>query len=187
MYSVSEFRKGLKVEIDGTPYLMVEHQFVKPGKGQAFSRTKLKSLLDGRVIDRTFKIVEKVKKADVTDHKMQYLYQDNEGFHFMDTETYEQSMITADILGDTANWIAENETVTVLKFNGRPITVDLPKYVVLEVTYTEPGHKGDTATGATKTAQLSSGAEVQVPLFINQGDLLKIDTEEGKYKERVRK
>jgi len=187
MYSVSEFKKGLKLEIDGQPWLMVDHQFVKPGKGQAFNRTKLKNMVDGRVLERTFKIVEKVKKADVTDHNMQYLYNDPNGFHFMDADTYDQIALTPDQMGEASKYIAEDETVRVIKFNNIPISIDLPKYVVLQVTYTEPGHKGDTAQGATKNATLSTGAEIQVPLFIKKDEWLKIDTETGKYKERVNK
>ena len=187
MYSTSDFRKGLKVEIDGVPYQMVDHQFVKPGKGQAFSRTKLKSLLDGRVIDRTFKIVEKVKPADCSEHTMQYLYQDPDGYAFMDMESYDQIHISEEALGDTALWLAEEAEVTVLKYKGNPINVEVPNFVVLEIPHCEPGVKGDTATGATKPATLSTGAIVQVPLFVNQGEWLKVDTREGKYVERARK
>ena len=187
MYSVSEFRKGLKIEIDGHPYLMVDQQFVKPGKGQAFSRTRLKSLLDGRVIDRTFKIVEKVKPADVSEGPAQYLYADGTEYHFMDNESYEQFTVSGEVLGDTINWMQDNAEVQVVRWNGKPISVDLPNFVVLEVTECEPAVKGDTATGASKQATVETGAQVSVPLFINLGDRLKIDTREGKYVERVRK
>ena len=186
MYATNEFRKGLKIEIDGEPYLMVEAQFVKPGKGQAFTRTRLKSLVSGNVIDRTYKSGEKVAKAPVEETDMQYLYSDGEDFNFMDLNRYETIAIPQDQLDDAWKWFRESLEVKVLMYKGRAISVELPNFVNLEITYCEPGVKGDTATGATKLATLESGAEVQVPLFINQNEKIRIDTRTGSYVERVK-
>jgi elongation factor P len=186
MYSTPDFRKGLKIELNGEPFAIVEFQHVKPGKGGAFVRTTLKSLVSGNVIDRTFRSGEKVDKPDLEEKEMQYLYESEGEFHFMDSETYEQSFLTADQLGDARNYLQENVTVTVLFHNGKPIGVDVPIFVELTVTAAEPGIKGDTAGGATKPATLETGMTVQVPLFVNEGDVLKIDTRTGKYIERVR-
>ncbi len=186
MYSTPDFRKGLKIELNGEPFTMVEFQHVKPGKGGAFVRTTLKSLITGNVIDRTFRSGEKVDKPDLEEKEMQYLYESEGEFHFMDSETYEQSFLTAEQLGDARNYLQENVTVTVLFHNGKPIGVDVPIFVELTVTAAEPGIKGDTAGGATKPATLETGMTVQVPLFVNEGDVLKIDTRTGKYMERVR-
>jgi elongation factor P len=186
MYQTNEFRKGLKVEIDGEPFLMVEAQFVKPGKGQAFTRTKLKSLISGNVIDRTYKSGEKVPKAAVEESDMQFLYMAGEDYNFMDLGTYETIDNTKDQLDDAWKWLRESLVVQVLMYKGLPISIELPNFVELEVTYCEPGVKGDTAQGATKVAELESGATVNVPLFINQGEKLKIDTRTGGYVERVK-
>jgi elongation factor P len=186
MYSTPDFRKGLKIELNGEPFAIVEFQHVKPGKGGAFVRTTLKSLVSGNVIDRTFRSGEKVDKPDLEEKEMQYLYESEGEFHFMDSETYEQSFLTADQLGDARNYLQENVTVTVLFHNGKPIGVEVPIFVELTVTAAEPGIKGDTAGGATKPATLETGMTVQVPLFVNEGDVLKIDTRTGKYIERVR-
>jgi elongation factor P len=186
MYSTPDFRKGLKIELNGEPFTIVEFQHVKPGKGGAFVRTTLKSLISGNVIDRTFRSGEKVDKPDLEEKEMQYLYESEGEFHFMDSETYEQSFLTAEQLGDARNYLQENVTVTVLFHNGKPIGVEVPIFVELTASSTEPGIKGDTAGGATKPATLETGMTVQVPLFVNEGDVLKIDTRTGKYIERVR-
>ncbi len=185
MYSVSDIKKGLKVEIDGKPYVVTYFQFVKPGKGQAFTRTKLKNLIDGSTLDRTFKIVEKIKPADVSSAQMQYLYNDGESYHFMDTETYDQVAIPASVIGDDARWLVEEMEVDVLFWEGSPVSIDLPNFVELQITYCEPGVRGNTAQGATKPATLSTGAEIQVPLFVENGTWVKIDTRTGEYVERV--
>ena len=186
MYSTPDFRRGLKIEMNGEPFVMVEFQHVKPGKGGAFVRTTLKSLVTGNVIDKTFRSGEKVDKPDLEEKVMQYLYESDGDFHFMDNESYEQSFLTEDQLGDARNYLQENVNVTVLLHNGKPIGVEVPIFVELTVTGAEPGVKGDTASGATKPATLETGMVVQVPLFVEEGDVLKIDTRTGKYIERVR-
>lgn len=186
MYSTPDFRKGLKIELNGEPYVIVEFLHVKPGKGGAFVRTTLKSMITGNVIDRTFRSGEKVDKPNLEEKVMQYLYESDGQFHFMDTETYEQSFLTSEQLGDARSYLQENVTVTVLFHDNKPIGVEVPIFVELTVASTEPGIKGDTAGGATKPATLETGMTVQVPLFVNEGDILKIDTRTGKYIERVR-
>ncbi len=186
MYSTAEFRKGLKVELDGAPYVIIEFQHVKPGKGGAFVRTKLKNLVTGRVLDQTFRSGEKVKKPDLAEREMQYLYRDGDDFMMMDTETYEQMPITADQMGEAALFLAENLTVKVLFFNKQPVAVELPASVELTVIETEPGVKGDTASGGSKPATLETGAVIQVPLFINAGDRVRVDTRTGTYLERAK-
>lgn len=186
MYSTPDFRKGLKIEINGEPFIIVDFLHVKPGKGGAFVRTTLKSLLGGNVIDRTFRSGEKVDKPDLEEKTMQYLYESDGQFFFMDSETYDQSFLTEDQLGDSKYYLQENVEIAVLFHNGKPIGVDVPMFVELRVASTEPGVKGDTAGGATKPATLETGMSVQVPLFINEGDVLKIDTRTGKYIERIR-
>ncbi len=185
MYSTAEFRKGLKIEIDGKPFVIVEFQHVKPGKGGAFVRTKLKNLETGQVLEQTFRSGAKVEKPDLEEKYMQYLYQEGDQYVFMDTQTYDQVFIASEYLGEAVNFMYPNIDVQVLYFKGKPIGVELPTHVVLEVTQTEPGVKGDTATGATKPATLETGYVVQVPLFVNQGDKLKIDTRTGEYLERA--
>lgn len=187
MYSVSEIKKGLKVEIDGKPYTVTYFQFVKPGKGQAFTRTKLKNLLTGATLERTFKIVESLKPADISDATMQYLYNDGEAFHFMNTETFEQIGIPVAVVGDDAHWLVDEMEVNVLFWEGKPVNIDLPNFVELQITYCEPGARGNTAQGATKTATLSTGAEIQVPLFVENETWVKVDTRTGEYVERVKK
>lgn len=186
MYSTPDFRKGLKIELNGEPFTIVEFQHVKPGKGGAFVRTTLKSLITGNVIDRTFRSGEKVDKPDLEEKEMQYLYESDGEFHFMENSTYEQLFLTAEQLGDARNYLQENVTVTVLFHNGKPVGVDVPIFVELKVTSTEPGFRGDTAAGGTKPAVLETGMTVQVPLFINEGDMLRIDTRVAKYVERVK-
>ncbi len=187
MYGTNEFRKGLKVEIDGEPYEMVECQFVKPGKGNAFTRTKLKSLVSGLVLDRTYKSGEKVDKAQLEEHAMQYLYEQDNQLHFMNMTTYEQVGIDKDKIGDGTAWMHENLEVSVLFHNGLPIAVDLPNFVELQVTQCDPGVKGDTKSNVSKPATLSTGAVINVPMFVSAGEWLKIDTRSGEYVERVKR
>jgi elongation factor P len=186
MYSTAEFKKGLKIEIDGTPYTIVDFQHVKPGKGGAFVRTKLKNLLNGRVVDQTFRSGEKVEKPDLMEREMQYLYADGDRYCMMDNETYEQIMLTEEQVGEARLYLIENLNVKVLFFNQGPLGVELPNFVELAVAQTEPGVKGDTAAGGTKPATLESGATVQVPLFISEGDRVRVDTRTGNYIERVK-
>lgn len=183
----SDIRKGLKMMMDGSPFVVVDFQFVKPGKGQAFTRIKIRNLQSGAVLERTLKSGEKIEKADVEDRKMQYIYQDGDGFVFMDATSGEQIAVAADKLGDDARWLTEGMEVAVTLFNGLPIGVDLPAHVVLQITSSEPGIKGDTASGATKPATLSTGATINVPLFVKEGEWVKVDTSEGRYIERVNK
>jgi elongation factor P len=186
MYSTAEFKKGLKVELDGVPYTIVDFQHVKPGKGGAFVRTKLKSLLTGRVLDQTFRSGEKVKKPDLMEREMQYLYREGDSFCMMDNETYEQIMLTEEQVGEARLYMTENLDVKILFFNQQPVGVEIPLFVELEVAQTEPGVKGDTAAGGTKPATLESGVTIQVPLFINEGDRVKVDTRTGTYIERIK-
>ncbi len=183
--STSEFRKGLKVELNGEPYLMVDFQHVKPGKGGAFVRTRLKSLLSGNIIEKTFRSGEKLDTPDLEERAMQYLYQEGENFIFMDNETFEQLSIPRDVIGSGLDFLKENMDVNVMFHNRKPIGVELPYFVELEVVRTDPGIKGDTASGGNKPATLETGAVVQVPLFVKEGDILKIDTRDGSYIERV--
>ena len=183
----SDIRKGLKLEIDGAPWVIVDFQFVKPGKGQAFNRMRIKNLLTGNTIERTYKIVETFEAADVEEITMEYLYQDGDGFNFMNQETFEQISIPESVVGDQKNFLVDNMKVQVLFYNGRPVSIDLPYFVELQITYCEPGVRGNTATGTTKQATLSTGAQVGVPLFIDQGEWIKIDTRTGEYVERVKR
>lgn len=187
MYSTSDFRKGLKVVFKGDPYIIVDFLHVKPGKGGAFVRTKIKNLLTGRVLDETFRSGEKLDQPDLEDKAVQYLYHDaKDGYVFMDNATYEQIHLTDEQVGDSRNFLLENMELTINLYQGQPIGLDLPTTVNLEVTKSDPGVRGDTATGATKPATLSTGLVVQVPLFINEGDTLKIDTRTGQYIERAK-
>ncbi len=186
MYSTSEFKRGLKIELDGTPFIIVDFQHVKPGKGGAFVRTKLKNLLTGRVLDQTFRSGERVKRPDLMEREMQYLYREGDQFCMMDNETYEQIMLTAEQVGEARLYLTENLNVKVLWFNQQPLAVEAPNFVELEVAQTEPGVKGDTAAGGTKPATLASGITIQVPLFLNEGDRVKVDTRTGSYIERVK-
>ena len=185
-YDTSDFRNGLKIEIDGAPYNMVYFQFVKPGKGTAFTRTKLKNMITGSVLERTYRSGEKVEAAEVDDQAMQFLYSDGEFHHFMNNETFEQVAIPSDTIEDEAKYLTENLDVDVLFFKGRAISVTLPNFVEDVIDYCEPGVKGNTATGATKPATLACGATVQVPLFIEQGERIRVDTRENKYVARVK-
>jgi elongation factor P len=185
MHSTSDFKKGLKILIDSEPYSIVDFQHVKPGKGNQFTRTKLKSLLTGSNLERTFKSGEKFEVPDVEYREMNFLYRDETGFNFMDQANYEQLSLNDQVVGDGANFLTENLEVKVCLFNGRAVGIELPKTVNLKVTSTAPGFKGNTVTGATKPATLETGHIVQVPLHIGEGDLLKVSTEDGSYSERV--
>lgn len=184
MYSTSDFRNGLKILLDGTPFEISYFQHVKPGKGGAFVRTKLRNLLTNTTVEKTFRAGEKVGIPDISELSMQYLYSDD-AFHFMNTENYEQLAVPAETVGDSALYLKENEVVKVLLFNGRVINIELPAFVVLAVAQCDPGLRGDTVSGATKPAKLETGATVQVPLFINEGDSVKVDTRSGIYIERA--
>jgi elongation factor P len=185
-YSTNEFRSGLKVMLEGEPCSILENEYVKPGKGQAFSRVKLRNLNTGRVWERTFKSGESLEGADVMELDMEYLYTDGEFWHFMLTDgTFEQHGADEKAVGDTIKWLKEQEVYTVTLFNGSPISVTSPNFIELEVTETDPGLKGDTAQGGSKPATLTTGAMVRVPLFINIGDKLKIDTRTGDYVSRA--
>ncbi|MBT8762353.1 elongation factor P [Desulfohalobiaceae bacterium Ax17] len=181
MLSTTDFRRGLKIEIDGTPYEIVDFLHVKPGKGGAFVRTKLKNLLTGGVVDQTFRSGEKVGKPDLETREMQYLYHDGSGYVFMDLTTYEQINVPDETLKEKGGFLKDGQEVRVLVYNGQPIDMDLPAAVILEVTETEPGLKGDTVSGATKPATLETGLVVNVPLFINTGDKIKVDTRTKEY------
>ena len=184
--STTEFRNGLKIELDGEPYVIVEFQHVKPGKGGAFVRTKLKSLKTGNVIDRTFRSGEKVDLPDLEEKKMQYLYAADRDRVFMDTQNYEQVTLNEQQLGDSMNWLKENMEIRVLYHRGTPISIEVPMFVELVIARTDPGVRGDTASGGSKPATLETGAVVKVPLYMNEGELVKIDTRTGTFIERVR-
>ena len=185
VYDTSEFRNGLKILIDGEPFEIVGFQHVKPGKGSAFVRTRIRSLISGRVLEPTLKSGEKVGRPDMEDKEMQYLYKDGEHFVFMDQKNFEQTHIDAKSIGDRLNFLKENMTASILFWNGRALTVELPNTVELKVTKCDPGVRGDTVSGAMKPATLETGFTLNVPLFINEGDILKIDTRNGAYLTRV--
>ena len=187
MYETSEFRKGLKIEIDGNPYIMIDCQFVKPGKGQAFTRTRIKNLATGAVLDRTFRSGERVDKPQLDEMPMQFMYAVGDSYHFMNNQTYEQVEVPREQLGDSWQWLVENMDVTVLFHNGIAISVDVPIFVELHITECEPGVKGDTRSNATKPAVLSTGAKIQVPLFVENGEWIRVDTRTGSYVERVKR
>jgi len=181
----SNFRNGLKIELDGEPFVMTYFQHVKPGKGGAFVRTKLKNLRNGRVQEKTFRSGEKVSEAEVEEKQMQFLYKDGASYVFMDGETYDQVPFSPDQIGEDIKYLAENLEVGVVFYKGQPISVDLPAFVVTAVSQCDPGVKGDTASGATKPATLATGAVIQVPLFIKEGENVRVDTRKGEYVERV--
>ena len=183
----TDIRKGLKIQIDGVPYHIVEHQFVKPGKGQAFTRCRIKNLTTGAVIERTWKSGESVEIADVETRKMTYSWKESDSFVFMETATGEQIHVETDKVGDDERWLSEGMDVDITLFNGNAIGIDMPPNVVMQIVSSEPGIKGDTASGATKPATLSTGAVVNVPLFVNEGEWIKVDTDSGNYLERVNK
>ncbi|MFT4996738.1 MAG: elongation factor P [Chitinophagales bacterium] len=185
-YSTNEFRSGLKVMLEGDPCAILDNEFVKPGKGQAFSRVKLRNLTNGRVWERTFKSGESLEGADVMDTDLEYMYNDGEFWHFMDPETFDQYQADANAVGDNYKWLKEQEQVEVTLYNGSPLSVTSPNFVDLEVAETDPGLKGDTAQGGSKPATLTTGAVVRVPLFINIGEVLRIDTRTGEYVSRAK-
>ncbi len=186
MYFTSDFKKGLYIEVDGVPYQIIEFQHVKPGKGNAFVRTRMKNLLTTNVIDKTFKSGEKVGEPNLETRRMQYLYQDKDSFQFMDLDSFEQTQLDKEAIADKRYYLTENLEIEVLYYKGRPISIELPNFVELKVTYTEPGLKGDTVSGGGKPATLSTGLVVQVPFHIKETDLLKIDTRSGEYVEKLK-
>ena len=185
MISAGDFRNGITLEIEGNVYQILEFQHVKPGKGAAFVRTKLKNIINGGVVEKTFRPTEKFPAARIDRVDMQYLYTDGDLFHFMNTESFDQIALNADDIGDALKFVKENEMVKICSYNGNVFAVEPPLFVELEITDTEPGFKGDTATGATKPATVETGAVVNVPLFVEQGDKIKIDTRTGEYLSRV--
>lgn len=187
VFATNQFRKGLKLEIEGVPYQIVDFQHVSPGKGAAFTRTKLRNLLTTNVVEKTFRSGDKVEGANIEIKEMQYLYKDAEGYHFMNTANYEQVALTPERLADNVGFLQEQLQINVMYYNERPIGVELPTFVNLKVTETAPGVRGDTATGGSKSATLETGASVQVPFHISEGDILKIDTRDGSYVEKVNK
>ena len=185
-YSTNEFKSGLKIMLDGDPYAIVENEFVKPGKGQAFNRVKVRNLKNGRVIERTFKSGESVEGADVLDMDMQYLYNDGSFWHFMHPESFEQLAADANAVGDNKKWLKEQDACMVTLWNGAILSVEPPQHVVLKVTETDPGVRGDTSGGGGKPATLETGAVVRVPLFINIGETIKVNTRTGEYISRIK-
>lgn len=186
-YSTSEFRVGLKIMIDSDPYAIVGNEFVKPGKGQAFNRIKIRNLKNGRVIERTYKSGESVEAADVLDTEMQYLYNDGDSWYFMDQTTFEQFPADKAAVEEAAQWLKGEEICEVTLWNGLPLMVAAPNFVILQITDTDPGLRGDTASGGSKPATLETGAVVKVPLFIENGEFLKIDTRTGEYVGRAKR
>ena len=185
-YNTSEFKSGLRIMMDGNPFLIVENEFVKPGKGQAFNRVRIKNLKTGKTIDKTFKSGESVEAADVKDRDMQYLYSDGEFWHFMLQDTFEQYAADESAMGDTAEWISEGDVCLVTLWNDAPLSVLPPNFVELEIVETDPGLKGDTSGGGGKPAKLSTGAVVRVPLFVDQNEVIRVDTRSREYVARVK-
>lgn len=181
MYSTTDFKKGLKIELDGTPYEILDFEHFKPGKGGAMVRTKLRNILNGKVVDNTFRSGEKCGKADTETRTLQFLYRDADGYAFMDMTDYEQSHVTEEQTSGKGGFLVDGQEVKVLLYKGQPIDIDLPASVVLEVTETEPGVKGDTVSSTFKPATLQTGLQIQVPLFVNIGDRIKVDTRSGDY------
>ena len=187
MLSASDLRKGLKLEIDGAPWIITEFDFCKPGKGTALYRCKLKNMITGSTMDKTYRSSDKMEKASMEEREMYYTYQEGEFYVFSDAETYEEYRLSADILGDSVNFLIEDSQCNILMFNDKPIEVELPTFIEKEIVETEPGARGDTATNVTKPAKIDNGHEIAVPIFINQGDIIKIDTRTGQYVERIKK
>ena len=185
-YSTNEFKSGLKIMIDGDPCSIIENEFVKPGKGQAFNRVRIRNLKTGRVVEKTFKSGESVDAADVIETDLQYLYNDGEHWHFMDQESFEQYSVDEAALGDAKKWLKDQDICLVTLWNGQPIIVEAPNFVVLEVTDTDPGLKGDTSGSGGKPATLETGAVVRVPLFVQIGEKIKVDTRSNEYVSRVK-
>lgn len=186
MIDTSEFKKGLFIEMDNVPYQIVEFQHVKPGKGNAFVRTRIKNLTNSAVIDKTFKSGDKVGEPDLEKKEMQYLYSDGQGYQFMDLGAYEQTFLDKDTIGENKNYLIENLKIEVLYYKGRPIAVEVPNFVEMTITETDPGGKGDTVTGGTKPATTNTGLVIYVPYHISRGDRLKIDTRSGEYVEKLK-
>lgn len=186
MYESSDLRKGLKLELDGEPYVVVQFDFVKPGKGQALYKCKLKNMVTGAQFDRTFRSGDKFNEANLEEQEMEYLYQDGESYCFMNSSNYNQEFLAADQVGDVISLLKENTVCNVLLFEGRPIGVTLPNFVDLKITKADPWVKGDTASGSTKPATLETGYVVQVPPFVEEGEYVRIDTRTGQYVERVK-
>ncbi len=185
-YNTSEFRSGLRIILDNDPCVIVENEFVKPGKGQAFSRVRIRNLKNGRTVDKTFRSGESVEAADVKDTDMQYLYADDEFWHFMVPDTFEQYAADAKAVADAKPWLKEQDLCQVTLWNNTPLTVSPPNFVELEIVRTDPGIRGDTASGGVKPAELSTGAVVRVPLFVEQGEVVRVDTRSGEYVGRVK-
>jgi elongation factor P len=184
--TAGELRKGVKLEIDGDPYLIVDFEFTKPGKGQALYRCRLRNMITGIQFDRTYRSGDKFNSADLEEQEMQYLYSDGETYHFMNMSSFEQIEMSAGVVGDASNFLTENLNVSALLFQGRPIGLTLPNFVDLKIVTSAPGIKGDTASGATKPATLETGYVIQVPLFVEEGETVRIDTRTGQYVERVK-
>lgn len=182
----SDIKKGLKMMWDGQPYVVVEFQFVKPGKGQAFTRTKMKNLLTGGVLERNIRSGERFDPADVEEKSMSYIYPEGDAFVFMNANTGEQVSVPAEAVGDSKNFLIDGLEVSILIYKGNPINISLPPHIIVEVTWSEPGVKGDTASNVQKPATISTGATINVPLFINEGDWVRVDTRTGEYQERVK-
>ena len=185
-YSTNEFRSGLKILQDGDPCVIVDNEFVKPGKGQAFNRVRIRNLKTGRVVDKTFKSGDTVEAADVVDTDMQYLYADGDFWHFMVPDTFEQYAADANAVADARQWLKEQDTCQVTLFNNAPLAVSPPNFVELRIVETDPGVRGDTAQGGVKPARLETGAVVRVPLFLEEGELIRVDTRSGEYVGRVK-
>lgn len=185
-YSTNEFRGGLKIILDGDPYNIVENEFVKPGKGQAFNRVKVKNLLTGRTVERTFKSGESVEAADVFETDVQYLYNDGDEWHFMHQESFEQYAVAEDTVGDAAQWMKEEAICRITLWNGNPLSVEPPNFTELKIVETDPGLRGDTSGSGGKPATLETGAVVRVPLFVQEGEVIKVDTRTGEYAARVK-
>ena len=186
MYDTSDLKKGLKILVDGNPFIVVSADFVKPGKGQAFTRTKMKNLLSGNVIERNIRSGEKIEAADVEENEMTFLYKEGEDFVFMDKKTYEQLHVGPKVVDEAWQWMKDNLDCQVMVYNGRPIGVTTPNFVELRIIKSDPGVRGDTATGASKQATLETGATVNVPLFVSEGETIRIDTRTGEYMDRVK-
>jgi len=185
-YNTNEFKSGLKILLDADPYVIIENEFVKPGKGQAFNRVRIKNLKTGKTVDKTFKSGESVEAADVVDTEMQFLYADGEFWHFMEPNSFEQYAADASAVGDTKDWITDGDVCGITLWNNEPLIVSAPNFVELEITETDPGLRGDTAQGGVKPAKLETGAVVRVPLFIETGEVIRVDTRTGEYVSRVK-
>ncbi|MDX1964145.1 MAG: elongation factor P [Pirellulales bacterium] len=185
-YNTSDFKKGIKIQIDGDPYLMLECNFVKPGKGQALYKCKMRNLIKGTVLDRTYKSGDSLDEADVTEIESQFLYKQGDTFVFMDNTSFEQYELNSDLVGETAQWIKEGTPCSMTLFNNRPISVEPPNHMILKIEYCEPAVRGNTATNLTKPVKLETGAEISCPAFVETGELIRVDTRTGEYIERVK-